>query len=305
MNISFTKMHGLGNDFVIMEARHLPPDLDLARLSAYVSERHFGVGSDGLIVVAPASDPEKFDIQFIFYNSDGSRAEMCGNGIRCFARYIFDQGIVPQETCRVETMAGLIQPTVQADGTVTVNMGKPILKPMDIPFTGYQDNPSAIVVKDFALQVLDRTVPVTAVSMGNPHCIIFQQDLDEPLDPAVFGPAIETHPLFPAKTNVEFVEVLDDSHLRVTVWERGCGFTLACGTGACATAVASHLLNKTGTDVEVQLPGGPLQIRWAPSEDRSVYMTGPATYVFKGEISIPDKTFLTGDVIGQEMPALS
>lgn len=281
-------MHGLGNDFVVVEAKDIPSQADCARLAAFLSNRNFGVGSDGLIIIEPPSDPSRFDIQFTFFNSDGSRAEMCGNGIRCFARYVNHHGIISKPAFRVETLAGLIQPQVHADGLVTVNMGPPILAADHIPFTG---SPGASQVQHFPLQVLGQTVPVSLVSMGNPHCIIFQDDLSQPLSPADFGPAIETHPLFPAKTNVEFLEILDSKTIRVTVWERGCGFTLACGTGACASAVAAALCGKTEHSVEVHLPGGVLQIQWDREHSNDVLMTGPATFVFEGDILIPEGNF--------------
>jgi diaminopimelate epimerase len=305
MDIHFTKMHGLGNDFVIIEAQYLPPQVNLSRLAAFLSDRHFGVGADGLIVIAPATDPERFDTQFLFFNSDGSRAEMCGNGIRCFARYVYDHKILQTETFRVETLAGLIQPTINPDQTVTVNMGPPKLKPAEIPFKGYLDDPITYAVKAFPITVEGKILPVTLVNMGNPHCVIFQEDLESPADPAVFGPLLEVHPYFPEKTNVEFVTVESPQKLRVTVWERGCGFTLACGTGACATAVAGHLLEKTGDQVEVELPGGSLQISWALNQGRDVFMSGPATYVFEGTISIDEKTFFSPDVLQQETSFLS
>jgi diaminopimelate epimerase len=282
MAIHFTKMQGLGNDFVIVEADKLPPDIDLAHLAAYAGDRHFGVGSDGLIVVAPPTDRERYDLQFIFYNSDGSRAEMCGNGIRCFARYVYDRGIFSGRQMRVETLAGLMQPKLNDDGTVTVDMGPPILAPERIPFAGPGQTAPVL---NYPLEVLDTVVPVTPVSMGNPHCMIFQDDLAQPLDPVIYGPAIEKHPLFPAKTNVEFLEILDSRTIKVVVWERGCGFTLACGTGACASAVAAMLQGKAGSEVEIILPGGSLMISWDREANGSVFMTGPAEYVFEGDLT--------------------
>jgi diaminopimelate epimerase len=298
VKIPFTKMHGLGNDFVMLPSPDvlkqstgldLDPDRNqgmLEKLATYLCDRHFGVGADGLILPAPPSDPSRFDIRFVYLNSYGSWAEMCGNGIRCFARYVKELGLVRSDAFTAETLAGPIQPRINADNTVTVNMGAPILAPALIPFAANglsSDTP----VQRFPLTVLDKEVPVTAISMGNPHCLVFQDELPQALDPAVYGPALETHPAFPAKTNVEFVEVLNPNHLKVTVWERGCGFTLACGTGACATAVGAIQLGKASHDVDVELPGGTLRIQWDGNPASPVMMSGPATTVFHGEIDVP------------------
>jgi diaminopimelate epimerase len=292
IKIPFTKMHGLGNDFVMLSGTSvagldLDPDRNkatLEKLAAFLCDRHFGIGADGLILPAPSSDPSKYDTRFVYLNSDGSWAEMCGNGIRCFALYVRDQGIVNKDAFVAETLAGPIAPRINADRTVTVDMGAPILEPARIPFSV---NGASMPVQRFPLTVLDTQVPVTPVSMGNPHCLIFQDELMAPLDPAVYGPALEKHPAFPAKTNVEFIEPLSRSHLKVVVWERGCGFTLACGTGACATAVASIMLGKSEQDVDVELPGGVLRIQWDGNPQSHVLMSGPATYAFRGEIEVP------------------
>jgi diaminopimelate epimerase len=293
--IAFTKMHGLGNDFVMLsqetlQALDLNPDRDKARLeklAAYLCDRHFGIGADGLILPAPPSDANS-DIRFVYLNSDGSWAEMCGNGIRCFAIFVQNQGLVQTNTFTVETLAGPIRPQINPDRTVTVDMGKPILEAAKIPFNAALfDRNETSQIQNHSLDVLDRNIPVTAVSMGNPHCLVFQDDLSQPVDPAVFGPALEKHPAFPAKTNVEFIQVLSRKHLKVTVWERGCGFTLACGTGACATAVGAIKLGKADHDVNVELPGGILNIRWDGNPESSVFMSGPASYAFKGEIELP------------------
>lgn len=276
MNIPFTKMHGLGNDFVLVEEDQLDPDIDLSGLAQRLCDRHFGIGADGLIIVAPPDNPDT-DIQFKFYNNDGSLAEMCGNGIRCFARYVKDQGLIKRLEFKVETPAGAVVPHVNADNTVTVDMGRPILTPATIPFTGTTEGP----VLHFPLEVSpELTVPIAAVSMGNPHCIIFRDDVAQPLDFKLWGPKIEHHPMFPAKTNVEFVTVLDKENLELKVWERGVGPTLACGSGACAVAVAAILRGIAANEVTIQLPGGNLQIQWNGKD--AVMMTGPATYVFAG-----------------------
>ena len=284
-SLPFTKMHGLGNDFVMLEGKHLNPAWPLEKLAAYLCDRRFGVGADGLIVVMPPSDPVKFDLKFVYLNSDGSWAEMCGNGIRCFARFVKDLGYTTKDRFVAETLAGPIIPQVNADHTVTVDMGAPIFEPALIPFA---DPTADTPVLNYPLPVLGQNVPVSLVSMGNPHCLIFQDDLAAPLDPAVFGPAMETHPSFPRKTNVEFLEVKNQHHIKVTVWERGCGFTLACGTGACASAVGAILLGKTAEEVDVELPGGPLRIHWDRKGNGHVMMTGPAAYVFKGTVDVPE-----------------
>lgn len=292
IKIPFTKMHGLGNDFVLLSGPtiaglDLHPDRNkatLEKLAAFLCDRHFGIGADGLILPAPPTDPSRFDTRFVYLNSDGSWAEMCGNGIRCFALYVRDQGIVSKDAFVAETLAGPIAPRINADRTVTVDMGAPILEPAKIPFSA---NGANMPVQRFPLTVLDTQVPVTPVSMGNPHCLIFQDELMTTLDPAVYGPALEKHSAFPAKTNVEFIEPISRSHLKVVVWERGCGFTLACGTGACATAVAAIMLDKAEKDVNVELPGGVLRIQWDGNLQSHVFMSGPATYAFHGEIEVP------------------
>ena len=215
---------------------------------------------------------------------------MCGNGIRCFARYIKDRGILTTHQFKVETLAGCIVPEIlasDADGRqVRVDMGVPILRPHDIPFV--DSALTADQVQNHVIEALGTQIPVTAVSMGNPHCMIFQDDLEQRLDPAVYGPAVETHPVFPEKTNVEFMEILDCNTAKVTVWERGCGFTLACGTGACASAVAAVLNGKTEPVVDIILPGGTLKIEWEQASSGHVFMTGPADYVFEGVVTIPE-----------------
>jgi diaminopimelate epimerase len=292
VKIPFTKMHGLGNDFVMLSGTRLAgleldPDRNketLEKLAAYVCDRHFGIGADGLIVPAAPTDPSRYDIRFVYLNSDGSWAEMCGNGIRCFALYVRDLGLVEKDSFVVETLAGPIAPKINPDRTVTVDMGAPILEPAKIPF---QATGASQPVQRFPLMALNTEIPVTPVSMGNPHCLIFQDELAQPLDPVMFGPVLEKHAAFPAKTNVEFIEPLSRSHLKVVVWERGCGFTLACGTGACATAVAAIMLGKAENDVDVELPGGVLRIQWDGTLQSHVLMSGPATYAFRGEIEVP------------------
>lgn len=297
ITLPFTKMHGLGNDFVFVDADRIPPEWSLEKLATVLCDRHFGVGGDGLIMAQAPSDPARFDIKFVYLNSDGSWAEMCGNGIRCFARYARDKGLVSKDAFSVETLAGEIRPQINEDGTVTVDMGAPVFEAANVPFAanGVSGFDPAFV-RNYPLPVDGQTVPVTALSMGNPHALIFQEDLPDPLNPAVFGPAVEMHPAFPNKTNVEFLEVLDPHTLKATVWERGCGFTLACGTGACASAVGGIRLEKVNNPVTVQLPGGDLLITWDPDENQGhVLMSGPATYAFTGQFWLnPEQVAGTG-----------
>jgi diaminopimelate epimerase len=269
-------MHGLGNDFVFLDHFAVATDEDYPELAKQLCHRQFGIGGDGLVVILPSTVA---DARMRIINSDGSEPEMCGNGIRCFARYVYDHGIVNHNPMRVETLAGVltIQLTIkeaQVQG-VRVDMGEPILRADLIPVLG-QGEP----VVGETLEVLGETFLYTAVSMGNPHCVIFVENF-EALDFERFGPAIEKHALFPRKTNVEFIVVNSPKELTMKVWERGAGPTLACGTGACASAVAGVLNHKTERAVTVHLPGGDLLIEWGL--DNHIYMTGPATYVFKGE----------------------
>ncbi len=274
--IHFTKMHGLGNDFVMIDARKkaIP---NLKKKARLICDRRFGIGCDQLLVIMPS---KKADVKMLILNADGSEAEMCGNGIRCFAKYLWDRKdpkIRKKKELAVETLAGIIRPRIVSDKLVCVDMGEPVLDAPLVParFEGH--------VVDKLIEVGGRPYRITAVSMGNPHCVIFTDSVDAvPLE--LEGPPLEHNPDFPKRTNVEFVEVLDKGRVKVRVWERGSGATLACGTGACAVAVASALNGKTGRRVRVDLPGGTLKIEWG--KDNHVYMTGPATEVFAGEIDI-------------------
>jgi diaminopimelate epimerase len=276
--LKFTKMHGIGNDFVVVNMldENIPEE-SLSKASVKLCDRNFGVGGDGLILVC-ASDVA--DLRMRMLNPDGSEAEMCGNGIRCFAKYAYEHGVTDANSMTVETLAGIqkIDLVIQ-DGKVsgvTVDMGAPILERGDIPMTG-----DAGRVIDEPLSVDGRVLNVTCVSMGNPHCVSFVENVDEfPLREV--GPLVERHKAFPRRTNVEFVQVLNSGEVKMRVWERGASETLACGTGACATAVASILNQKTGNDVLVHLAGGDLRIQW--DGKGSVFMTGPAEEVFNGEI---------------------
>lgn len=278
--MKFTKMHGIGNDYVYVNCFE-ESIKNPAEVSKFVSDRHFGIGSDGLILISPSA---KADFRMNIYNADGSQAEMCGNGIRCVAKYVYDYGLTDKTEISVETLAGIKYLKLQVENgkvaTVEVNMGAPILEPKKIP-VAVENNP----VVDVPVEVKGKTYHMTCVSMGNPHAIIFMDNVKE-LDIDI-GPYFENHPVFPKRTNTEFVEVLDKNTVNMRVWERGSDETLACGTGACATTVACILNNKTEDEVTVHLLGGDLKIRWDRKENL-VYMTGPATVVFDGEITLPE-----------------
>ena len=275
--MKFTKMHGAGNDYVYVNGFEEAVE-DPARLAVEVSDRHFGIGSDGLILLLPS---QAADVRMRMFNADGSEAEMCGNGIRCVAKYAYDHGLVDSREITVETGAGVLTLQLFPNGRgrvekVRVNMGRPRLTRGEIPMTG---DPGGQVVGQ-ELKVLDRTFHITCVSMGNPHCVIFVDNVAEfPVEK--YGPVIERHPLFPNRTNVEFVEVVSAAEVRQRTWERGAGETLACGTGASAVTVAGVLTGQTGRKVVNHLAGGDLELEFA--EDGHVYMTGPAVQVFTGE----------------------
>ena len=272
--IKVTKMQGCGNDFVILDYdEYLKFGKEMSEVAKILCDSNFGVGADGMII--PDTKPNgKTDIAWYFYNSDGSTAQMCGNGIRCFAKYVYDKGLVKSKKFSVLTLAGVIIPEIQEDGTVRVDMGIPILEDEKIPFKGERK-----------ITIQDKTFDITPVSMGNPHCVIFTEN--NTMDMAKkYGPDIEIHSYFPEKTNTEFVRVISRSEVELTVFERGCGITLACGTGACATVTAGVLNNLTDSRVKVNLPGGVVFIDWStsePKEQRHIFMTGPAKYSFKAE----------------------
>ncbi|MDO7786203.1 diaminopimelate epimerase [Desulforamulus aquiferis] len=276
----FTKVHGLGNDFIIVNVGIGEgfPD-DWSSLGREMCDRKFGIGADGLVLLL---DSGQADVRMKIVNSDGSEAEMCGNAIRCVAKYLYERGIVKKEEIRVETLAGIMVPKIiQNNGVVEavrVDMGAPRLERELIPMVG----PVGQVINE-ALEVNGQIINITAVSMGNPHCVIFVPDLKD-IPFSQLGPIIEAHPAFPRKTNVEFVQVLSPTEVRMLVWERGAGPTMACGTGACAVGVAGVLNGLTDKAVTVHLPGGPLYIEW--DGVGSVYMTGPATEVFNGEYTV-------------------
>ncbi|MDR3590284.1 MAG: diaminopimelate epimerase [Negativicutes bacterium] len=272
----FSKWHGLGNDFVIVNGLKEKVS-DFREAAVQVCDRHFGVGADGLVFILPSATA---DFQMRIFNSDGSEAEMCGNVTRCVMRYVYESGLTDKTAITLDTLAGPIKPQlVMTDGVVTgarVDMGQPRLRRAEIPMTGNGSEQAVNV----PLEIDGHTYYGTAVSMGNPHFVIFVDDVDA-VDLAGVGPKLETHAAFPRKTNVEFVQVLNDKELRMRVWERGAGITMACGTGACATLAAAVLNEKCGRQATVRLDGGDLVIEWG--EDGHIYMSGPATEVFRGE----------------------
>ena len=275
--LAFTKMHGLGNDFVVIDAVRQPIQLTEAQVR-YLADRHFGIGCDQLLIVEPAQTPD-VDFRYRIFNADGGEVEQCGNGARCFARFVFDQGLTDKREIRVETKKGIIAPRLEADGNVTVDMGVPVLNPADVPFVSDSD---AFVQP---LDVAGRTVAITAVSMGNPHAVQVVADVDT-APVAEQGPLIEHHPRFPARVNAGFLQIVDEHNARLRVFERGAGETLACGTGACAAVVAGILRELLVSPVSVETRGGRLSIAWN-GVGTPVLMTGPAVAVFTGEATLP------------------
>lgn len=279
--LKFTKMHGIGNDFIVIDAIHQPlEESRLPEISQRLNHRKFGIGGDGIILVCPSKIA---DFKMRMLNPDGSEAEMCGNGIRCFAKYVYDKGHHADTQLKVETLDGVkVLKLNQRAGkveTVRVDMGQPHLLRSEIPMRG-EDNGKVIAEP---LKVEGQKFDITAVSMGNPHVVIFENSL-EGYPVARLGPAIENHKSFPKRTNVHFVQVHNPNEVTMKTWERGAGETLACGTGACAVAVACVLNNKTSRNVLLHLPGGDLRVEWLG--DNRVVMTGPASEVFEGEMSL-------------------
>ncbi|MEW4489997.1 diaminopimelate epimerase [Thalassoglobus sp. JC818] len=274
--MKFTKMHGAGNDYVYVNCFEETLPEDLPALARAVSDRHTGIGGDGLILICPTDEA---DVQMRMFNADGSESEMCGNGIRCVAKYAYDHGIAPREEMKILTGNGVltVQLTIenQKATQVRVNMGQPILEASKIP-TKLEGAPPLRQ----PLRVGGKTLEVTCVSMGNPHCITFVDEITDEWVHGV-GPHIEIHPAFPNRVNAEFIQIVSPSEMIMRVWERGSGETQACGTGACASAVAAVLNGLTERTVLCHLPGGDLTLEWAESGD--VYMTGPATEVFSGD----------------------
>ncbi|MCR5186809.1 MAG: diaminopimelate epimerase [Clostridia bacterium] len=274
--MEFIKMHGLGNDYVYIDAINQNIN-NRSELAKKVSDRHFGIGSDGMILICK-SDIADFRMQM--FNSDGTEAEMCGNGIRCVGKFVYDNGFTDKENIDIETLAGIkkLKLFVQNGKVekVKVDMGEPILNPEKIPVISDKEP-----VMNLNLNILDRNIKFTCVSMGNPHAVAFiEEDVNE-FDIEKYGKLVEINEVFPQRTNVEFINIINKNTIKMRVWERGAGETLACGTGACASAVASFLNNFTEKRVRVELLGGNIEIEWN-EEDNHIYMTGPATTVYKG-----------------------
>lgn len=297
--MKFTKMHGIGNDYVYVDCVTAPLEsmtaLSPERLAEYVSDRHFGIGSDGLILIKPS---ENADFCMEMYNADGSRGAMCGNGIRCVAKYVYDHGLTNMTTLRIETLAGVktVELTVTGNRVtmVKVSMGVPVLtsNEKEIPLTGIRLEKAAQLPIWEKLALLPEgeghasqgVVDTVGISMGNPHTILFYEDMAE-APVLTLGPVVEKHPRFPDRTNVEFIVVKNRSQMEMRVWERGSGETMACGTGACASAAAAMLAGYVDRTVSVKLLGGSLKIYWNPETDE-MEMSGPATEVFQGEIAL-------------------
>jgi diaminopimelate epimerase len=274
--MKFTKMEGLGNDYVYVNCFQEHID-NPSQMALKVSDRHFGIGSDGLILIKPS---DKADFCMDMYNADGSQSEMCGNGIRCVGKYVYDYGLTSKTSISVETLAGIKYLDLQVENgkvaLVTVNMGAPELVPAKIPVKSEKE----ILIRE-PIEVKGKTYEMTCVSMGNPHCVVFVEDTAAfPLEEV--GPEFEKHPVFPNRVNAEFIQILDRKTVNMRVWERGTGETLACGTGACASTVACILNGLTEEEITLHLLGGDLKVRW-DREENLVYMTGPATVVFDGE----------------------
>ena len=276
MLLRFTKMHGLGNDFMVIDMVTQHATLS-PRLIRQWSDRHLGIGFDQLLVVEPPGDPD-VDFRYRIFNADGSEVEQCGNGARCFARFVQDKRLTAKSRITVETASGLITLHVQQDGQVMVNMGVPRLRPADVPFQTTSDALS------HPLQVSGLELDVAALSMGNPHCVTLVEDVDN-YPVAELGPLIESHPRFPQRVNAGFLQIVDAHHARLRVYERGAGETRACGTGACAAAVAGIRLGLLRSPVDIRLPGGTLKIEWA-GDGQPVMMTGPASRVYEGQIRV-------------------
>jgi diaminopimelate epimerase len=290
MDMHFTKMHGLGNDYVYVDCVRRPPPRDPAALARRVSDRHFGIGADGLILILPS---EVADARMRMFNADGSEAEMCGNGVRCVAKFVHDHDIARKPRLEIETGRGVLALDLTVTngkvGQVRVDMGEPILQASDIPTTLAGERVVNVALPDWPgtpgilelLRAAGGDLSVTCVSMGNPHAVFYCRNVAEvPLESV--GPILETVPVFPRRVNVHFVQVHSPGEVTMRTWERGSGMTLACGTGACAVCVAGVLTGRTGQDVITHLPGGDLKLEWS-DRDNHVYMTGPAAEVFSGE----------------------
>lgn len=276
MMLKFSKMHGIGNDFVVIDAINQQVELTTEQIRL-LADRRYGVGCDQLLLVEKSSNPA-VDFKYRIFNADGCEVAQCGNGARCFARFVYDKGLTDKTTIAVETASGIIYPSMKSGGEVTVDMGLPRFSPSDIPFI--VDRQSVT----YMLPVLDRQdVEIGAVSMGNPHAVLLVDDINT-AEVNTLGAIIERHSQFPERVNVGFMEVVNPSQINLRVFERGAGETLACGTGACAAVVSGIQRGLLGREVKVKLPGGELVIEWS-NDNASVWMTGPTTHVFDGEIA--------------------
>jgi diaminopimelate epimerase len=276
MMLKFSKMHGLGNDFIVINAIQQKVELTTEQIR-FMADRHFGIGCDQLLLVEKASSAD-VDFRYRIFNADGGEVSQCGNGARCFARYVRDYGLTSKDTIAVETASGIIYPTIQADGLVSVDMGNPIFTPEKVPFIAESEAVTYLIdVPDY-----DK-VEIASVSMGNPHAVMLVDNVDTAAVEKI-GPAMESHTRFPERVNVGFMQLVNSETIRLRVFERGSGETTACGTGACAAVVTGIRRGLLARDVTVSLPGGQLQISW-PDENASVWMTGPAEHVFDGEIA--------------------
>jgi diaminopimelate epimerase len=276
MQIRFSKMHGLGNDFVVIDAIHQPVHLSPGQIR-HLADRHFGVGCDQVLLAEPPQRPD-LDFNYRIFNADGGEVEQCGNGARCFARFVHDQGLSDKQVLEVGTLAGPIRLYIEADGQVRVDMGVPQFDPPRIPLLAEHRAPT------YTLEVAGETLVIGALSMGNPHAVLRVADVDT-APVARLGPLLERHPRFPRRVNVGFMQIVDPAHIRLRVFERGSGETLACGTGACAAVVAGRQQGLLDAEVEVCLPGGCLRIHW-DGDSQPVWMTGPALCVYEGRIAL-------------------
>ena len=275
MKLKFTKMQGLGNDFVVVDGINQSVNLNQQQIRL-LADRHFGVGCDQILLVEKAMGPA--DFRYRIFNADGGEVEQCGNGARCFVRYVHDHGLTQKNEIRIETLSGVISPKLEANGNVTVNMGKPIFEPEEIPFIAEQH------ALTYSLEIVDQPVTISALSMGNPHAVRVVQNVDSaPVETE--GALIEKHSRFPKKVNVGYMQVIDRNHIKLRVFERGAGETLACGTGACAAVVAGINLGLLDHQVTVSTRGGELTISWQ-GYNEPVWMTGPVVTVFEGEIDL-------------------
>lgn len=276
MHLRFTKMHGLGNDFVVVDAISQSVRLNADQIR-FIADRHFGVGCDQVLLVEHPTRADA-DFRYRIFNADGGEVQQCGNGVRCFARFVRERGLTDKNEIAVETLSGVIYPRLEADGQVTVNMGRPQFAPESIPFDATAE------AEVYDIEVAGQGLRVGAVSMGNPHVVLIVPDIDDaPVD--TLGPALERHTRFPARVNVGFMQIMNSSHVRLRVYERGAGETLACGTGACAAVAVGRRQEYLDANVTVSLKGGDLRIAWE-GEAAPLWMTGPAVAVYEGEVAL-------------------